>query len=619
MNIKEIIEKYVNQIDWEVRENSNMSYSLQGLEHHVYKNTIKRYWLNDVYDNDIRKAHEEGWIHIHDLGYLSAYCVGWDLEDLLKVGFTGVPGKITSRPAKHFSTVLMQIVNFLYTLQGEVAGAVAFSNFDTLLAPFIKYDALTYDEVKQAMQEFIFNMNVATRSGFQAPFSNLTFDLVVPEIYKDKRVVISGVEKEQTYGEFQKEMDMLNLAFTEVMLEGDGDGRVFSFPIPTYNVSRSFNWNDKIVDKIMQMTAKFGTPYFANFINSDMNPEDTRSMCCRLRLNNNEVKDHFEKLSFKFVNSNDDTKTGIKRRGGLFNSNPLTGSIGVVTINLPKIGYLSRDESSYFKYLDDIMDIAMRSLEIKRALVEDLTEKGLYPYAKFYLRDVKAGTGQYWANHFSTIGLIGMHESLLNFVGYGIETEEGTQFAGKVLDHMLKRLDSYTQTTGNLYNLEATPAESTSYELAKIDKSLYTNIKTSGTNENPYYTNSTMLPVNLTEDPFKVADHQSKLQTKYTGGTVVHFFVGEKITDHRALKSFIRNVIEHTSLPYITVTPTFSICPTHGYIAGEHFKCPYCGKSCEVYSRVVGYYRPVQNWNEGKREEFRQRTTFKIDKEMIKR
>ncbi len=613
MNIRKIVEDYIYKSDWQVKENSNMGYSLQGLEHHVYKNAIKRYWLDHVYDEKIKKAHEEGWFHIHDLGYLSAYCVGWDLEDLLRVGLKGVPGKVSSKPAKHFSTILMQIVNFLYTLQGEVAGAVAFSSFDTLLAPFIRYDNLTYDQVKQAMQEFIFNMNVATRAGFQAPFSNLTMDLIVPKLYREKHVIIGGKERKEVYSDFQEEMNMLNRAFIEVMLEGDGDERPFSFPIPTYNITKSFEWDSEIVNMIMQMTAKFGTPYFANFVNSDMDPEDTRSMCCRLRLNNKDVKEHLEKLSFNFVNQDESSTTEIKRRGGLFNSNPLTGSIGVVTVNLPKIGYLSKTKNEYFERLDSVMEIAMESLERKRKVVEAFTEKGLYPYTKFYLRTIKESTGQYWANHFSTIGLVGMSESLLNFFGVGIETEKGMDFAKQVLDYMLKKLEAFTTITGNLYNLEASPAESTSYELAKIDKSFYPDIKTSGTEENPYYTNSTMLPVSSSEDPFEVAEHQSNLQPKYTGGTVAHFFVGEKITDYKALKMFVKKIIERTPLPYITITPTFSICPVHGYIPGEHFECPYCGKECEVYSRVVGYYRPVQNWNDGKRQEFNERSMFKIE------
>jgi ribonucleoside-triphosphate reductase len=611
MDIKNLVESYIARKDWEVKENANMAYSLQGLEHNVYRNVIKEYWLNNVYDQEISRCHREGWIHIHNLGYLSAYCVGWDLEDLIITGFKGASGKVSSKPAKHFSTILLQIVNFMYTLQGEVAGAIAFSNFDTLLAPFVRYDGLEYSDVKQIMQEFIFNMNVATRSGFQSPFTNLTFDLFVPEMYANKHVIIGGQQQNERYGDFEKEMKMINKAFIEINMEGDGEGRPFSFPIPTYNVTKNFKWNDEITDLIMQMTAKFGTPYFANFINSDMDPSDVRSMCCRLRLNNDKVKAHMEKLSFNFVNQESE-KVKIKRRGGLFSSNPLTGSIGVVTVNLPKIGYLAKNEDEYFETLDNIMNCAMRSLEIKRAFVEKLTEEGLYPYSKFYLRNVKDITGHYWSNHFSTIGIVGMHESLLNFIEKGIESEEGINFAQKVLDHMLDKLDEFTNITGNLYNLEATPAESTSFDLAKIDKKIYPDIKTSGTEDSPYYTNSTMLPVDFSKDPFEVADHQSKIQSKYTGGTVLHFFVGEKITDHLSLKRFLKQILESTSLPYITITPTFSICPNHGYISGEYFECPYCGSSCEVYSRVVGYYRPVQNWNDGKRQEFKDRVTFNV-------
>ncbi len=611
MDIKDMIESYIRKTDWEVKENANMGYSLQGLEHNVYRKVIKEYWLDNVYDEEIARYHKEGWMHIHDLGYLSAYCVGWDLEDLIKTGFKGAMGKVSSKPAKHFSTILLQIVNFMYTLQGEVAGAVAFSNFDTLLAPFVRYDKLDYDDVKQIMQEFIFNMNVATRSGFQSPFTNLTFDLFVPEMYRERHVLIGGQEQPEKYGDFEKEMKMINRAFIEINMEGDGEGRPFSFPIPTYNVTKDFKWDDEITDLIMQMTAKFGTPYFANFVNSDMDPSDIRSMCCRLRLKNDEVRAHMKKLSFNFVNDGGE-KMQIKRRGGLFNSNPLTGSIGVVTVNLPKIGYLSNNEDEYFSMLDRTMDIAMRSLEIKRNLIENLTEEGLYPYSKFYLRNIKATTNYYWSNHFSTIGLVGMHESLLNFIGKGIESPEGELFAEKVLDHMLKKLEGFTDKTGNLYNLEATPAESTSFELAKIDRMMYPDIKTSGGDLSPYYTNSTMLPVNFSKDPFDVTEHQSKLQTKYTGGTVVHFFVGEKIVDHLSLKRFVKQILESSPLPYITITPTFSICPDHGYISGEHFECPYCGSPCEVYSRVVGYYRPVQNWNDGKRQEFKERVTFKL-------
>ncbi len=605
--MKELINAYLGKSDWQVKENSNMGYSLQGLEHYIGKEVTKRYWLDSIYDSEIKKAHEEGWFHIHDLGYLSAYCVGWDLEDLLKMGFGGVSEKVSSRPPKHFSTALMQIVNFLYTVQGEVAGAIAFSNFDTLLAPFIAYDGLSFSEVKQFVQEFVFNLNVSTRTGFQAPFTNLTFDLKVPKMYENKHVIVGGKEQKKTYAEFQKEMNILNKAFLEVMMEGDGGGKPFSFPIPTYNIVEDFQWDGEVTDMMMELTAKFGTPYFANFVNSDMKVEDTRSMCCRLRLNNKEVKKHMLNLVFHGTNAGK-----AKKRGGLFSSNPLTGSIGVVTLNLPKIGYLSSNEKEYFDLLDRLMRTAVRSLEIKRKIVEKLTEQGLYPYVKFYLRNVKKETGRYWSNHFSTLGIIGMHESLLNFKGIGIDTPEGVNFGEEVLKHILEKLNEIGEKTGNLYNLEASPAESASFRLARVDQDIYGDIIHSGDDEAPYYTNSTMLPVNMELDPFDVAEHQSHFQPKYTGGTVTHFFVGERITDTNALKEFVRKIMRTTKLPYITITPTFSICPVHGYIPGENFKCPYCQRSCEVYSRIVGYYRPLRNWNDGKRKEFEERVTFEI-------
>ena len=604
MDTKKLIEDYLDMKDWKVKENSNMSYSLQGLNQYIHSEIVKDYWLNIVYDQNIKQAHEEGWFHIHDLGSLSVYCVGWDLEDLLKEGFTGVPGKLTSKPAKHFSTVLMQIVNFMYTLQGEAAGAVAFSNFDTFLAPFIRYDNLNFEEVKQKMQEFIFNMNVPTRVGFQTPFSNLTFDLTCPKDFEDKNVIIGGKELPATYKEFDKEMEMLNKAFIEVMMEGDGVGRPFTFPIPTYNITKDTDWDSQIMELIMKLTAKYGTPYFANFVSSNMDPSDVRSMCCRLRLDNKKVRKHIE---FFF-----EEKRQLGKKGGLFSSNPLTGSIGVVTINLPRIGFVSKTKDDLYRNLDEILEIAVRSLEKKREFLEIMTEKGLYPYTKFYLRNVKASTGQYWTNHFSTIGIIGMHEMLLNFLGVGIDDPKGKNPAIEIMDHILEKLDFYTKLTGNLYNLEATPAESASYRLAVIDRKMFPKIITSGTKERPYYTNSTMLPVNYSEDPFEVLEHQTDLQIKYTGGTVLHLYIGEKITDIQALKTFLKTVFENYPIPYITITPTFSICQNHGYIPGEQFKCPYCGRETEVYSRVVGYYRPVQNWNDGKYQEFTERAHYKI-------
>ncbi|WGS64712.1 ribonucleoside triphosphate reductase [Marinitoga aeolica] len=621
-----LIYDYINNSDWKVRENSNMQYSLQGLNNHIHQEITKQFWLNEVYDKhnkSISEYHNKGFMHIHDLGALSAYCVGWDLEELLRKGFNGVPGKVASGPARHFRTALGQIVNFLYTMQGEAAGAVAFSNFDTLLAPFIRHDNLNYDKVKQSLQEFIFNMNVPTRVGFQSPFSNITMDLTVPSTHKNKRVIIGGKETEETYSEFQKEMDILNKAFIEVMLEGDYDGRPFSFPIPTYNITKDFNWNNEVATMVITMTMKYGTPYFANYINSDMNPEDARSMCCRLKLDNRQVLQHMQQLSFGFVNEDkkENEKTEIKRRGGLFGSNPLTGSIGVVTINMPRLMYLSKgDKNKFYSLLDDVMNLAKESLEIKRIYVEEWTKQGLYPYTKVYLDSVYKLTGQYWANHFSTIGFVGMHEGLLNFgIENGIVNPEGKKFAEEIMNYMLEKLNEFNKETGNLYNLEASPAEGTTYRLAKIDRNEFEDsIKQSGSNERPYYTNSVHPPVNYFEDPFDLLEHQEGLQNKWTGGTVVHIFVGEKITDAEALKEFIKFSFENYSLPYMSITPTFSICPEHGYIAGEHFECPYCGEKTEVYSRVVGYYRPVQNWNDGKQQEYIERIQFRINDEVLR-
>ncbi|WAM31227.1 ribonucleoside triphosphate reductase [Caldicellulosiruptor naganoensis] len=590
LDIENTVDQYIGKTDWRVNENSNMSYSLQGLNNHISTAVISKYWLNKIYPKEVAEAHINGDLHIHDLGVLGVYCCGWDLRDLLLNGFTGVEGKVASKPAKHFRSALGQVVNFFYTLQGEAAGAQAFSNFDTYLAPFIYYDKLTYSDVKQALQEFVFNTNVPTRVGFQSPFTNITLDLVPPSTLKDEPVIIGGKIMDRTYKEFQREMDMFNMAFAEVMMEGDAKGRIFSFPIPTYNITKDFDWDSPVVDKIMEMTAKYGLPYFSNFVNSDMKPEDARSMCCRLRLDNRELR---------------------KRGGGLFGANPLTGSIGVVTINLPRIGYLSKSEDEYFERLARLMDIAKTSLEIKREVLEDLTKKGLYPYSRFYLRDIYARFGEYWKNHFNTIGIVGMHESLLNFMGVGIDTKEGREFAIKVLDFMRERIRKYQEETGILYNLEATPAEGTSYRLARKDKQMFPDIITSGKDE-PFYTNSTQLPVDYTDDIFTALDHQEELQIRYTGGTVLHGFVGEKIDDIQVCKEIVKKIAYNYRIPYYTITPTFSVCPDHGYVAGEHFSCPTCGKECEVYSRVVGYYRPVQCWNKGKQEEFKFRKEYKI-------
>lgn len=576
-----LVDSYLKQLDWQVKENSNMSYSIQGLNNYIASEISKKYWLNKIYPEHIKNAHISGDIHIHDLNIISVYCVGWDLKDLLSEGFTGVRGKVESSPARHFRTALGQVVNFMYTMQGEAAGAQAFSNFDTLLAPFIKYDGLSYDQVKQAIQEFVFNMNVPTRVGFQTPFTNITMDLTVPSYYADQPVIIGGELMDETYKEFQAEMDMLNKAFFEVMMEGDSAGRVFTFPIPTYNITKDFDWENKNLDGLWEMSAKYGIPYFSNFINSDMSPEDARSMCCRLRIDNRELD---------------------YRGGGLFGSNPLTGSIGVVTINLPKIADNVKNKGEFFENLSKQMETAKESLEIKRALLEDLTDKNLYPYTKFYLRDIKARYGVYWKNHFSTIGLIGMNEACLNLLGDDIGSFRGKQFALEVMDFMRAKIVDFQKETGHNYNLEATPGEGTSYRLAKLDKN----------HKYPYFTNSTQLPVNYSDDIFEVLDHQDDLQTKYTGGTVVHIFAGERISNINTMKNFVKKVCNNYKLPYFTFSPTFSTCPNHGYVAGEHFKCPECGAECEVYSRIVGYIRPVNQWNKGKQMEFRNRTVFEV-------
>lgn len=583
----ELIDNYLSKVDWRISENSNMSFSLQGLNNYISSEISKSYWLHKIYPPEVREAHINGDMHIHDLNALSAYCVGWDLMDLLIRGFGGVPGKVESRPAKHLRPALGQIVNFLYTTQGETAGAQAFSNVDTLLAPFIAYDGLNYKQVKQALQEWVFNLNVPTRVGFQTPFSNITLDLKVPEHFASQAVIIGGKPQEATYGEFQREMDIFNQALFEVLSEGDAKGRVFTFPIPTINITKDFEWNSPVVDLIMQATAKYGIPYFANYINSDLRPEDARSMCCRLRLETKELK---------------------HRGGGLFGSNPLTGSIGVVTISLPRIGYLSNSEEEFFDKLLWLMEIAKTSLEIKRKVLERFTEAGLYPYSRHYLSSVKERTGAYWANHFSTIGIIGMNEAIANarwLKSKGIWTEEGKAFALKVMDFMRERLIDFQKETGNLYNLEATPAEGTSYRLAKIDKQKYPDIITQGS-EHPYYTNSSWLPVGFTESIKYILDHQDELQSKYTGGTVQHLFLGQNPNPEK-LKAFIEQVFKQYKLPYISITPTFSICSECGYVEGEHSQCPKCGSSCEIYSRVVGYLRPVMNWNDGKKEEFKER------------
>ncbi|PKN35272.1 MAG: ribonucleoside triphosphate reductase [Deltaproteobacteria bacterium HGW-Deltaproteobacteria-19] len=591
----DLVDQYLKKKDWKINENSNMDYSLQGLNNYISSEVSKVYWLNEIYSPEIRKAHSDGDFHIHDLSLLSVYCVGWDLYDLLLEGFRGVSGKVESRPAKHLRSALGQIVNFFYTLQGEAAGAQAFSNFDTLLAPFIRYDGLEYIEIKQALQEFIFNINVPTRVGFQTPFTNVTLDVTVPRYYAEQSVIIGGQPQKEVYGEFQKEMNLFNRAFLEVMAEGDAKGRVFTFPIPTYNVTKNFNWEDPNLASLWEMTAKYGVPYFSNFINSDMNPEDARSMCCRLRIDNRELE---------------------KRGGGLFGSNPLTGSIGVITINMPRIGYLSKSEDEYLQHLERLMSVARESLETKRKVLEKFTDGNLYPYTRHYLRKIKERFGEYWKNHFSTIGLVGMNEACQNLLGENLGSPEGQRFTKKVLDFMRDRLVHFQRQTGNNYNLESTPAEGTSYRLAKIDKGKYPEILCANEHHvrdekaEPFYTNSTQLPVNYTDDIFEALDLQDEIQSKYTGGTVFHTFAGERVDDPEAVKSLVRKVCTRYHLPYMTFTPTFSICPSHGYLKGEQEECPECQSPCEIYSRVVGYLRPVQQWNKGKQAEFELRREY---------
>ena len=554
-----LVEDYLFDRDWRVRENSNMSYSLQGLNTHITDRVITRYWLNKIYPGEIRETHERGDFHIHDLGTLGAYCVGWDMKDLLLQGFRGVRGKVESRPAKHFRVALLQVVNFMYTLQGESAGAQAFSNLDTYLAPFIRVDALSYEELKQNIQEFVYNMNVPTRVGFQTPFTNVTLDLEAPRYMKGEPVIIGGKLQDTVYGDYQHEMDLFNRAFAEVMIEGDMRERPFTFPIPTYNITEDFDWENENLKPVWEMTAKYGIPYFSNFIGSDMKPEDARSMCCRLRIDNRELR---------------------KRGGGLFGANPLTGSIGVVTINMPRLGYLARDEADFFDRLAHLMELAKESLITKRKTLETLTKNGLYPYSKFYLSRIKESTSGYWTNHFSTIGLIGMNEALLNLHDLSIADEEGQKFALKTLDFMRERLSVFQEETGSIFNLEATPAEGASYRLAKKDLARYPDIRIYNLEEyggdTPYYTNSTHLPVGLTEDLFSALQMQDPLQTRYTGGTVFHGFLGESSPTPEAAKRLVRKIAENFHLPYYTLTPTFSICPKHGYIPGEHKYCPKC-------------------------------------------
>ncbi len=591
----DLVDQYLEVEDWRVKENSNMSYSLQGLNNYLSSTVIAKYWISRIYPSNIAESHFSGDLHIHDLGVLGPYCVGWDLSDLLLSGFGGVAGKIESKPAKHFRTALGQIVNFFYTLQGEAAGAQAFSNFDTYLAPFIRYDHLTQKDVEQALQEFFFNMNVPTRVGFQTPFTNLTLDLTVPDFMKNEAIIYNGKVTQDTYGDMSKEMDMFNLAFAKGMEQGDAKGRVFTFPIPTYNVTKDFNWDSPVAQAIFEVTAKYGVPYFSNFVNSDMKPEDVRSMCCRLRIDNRELR---------------------KRGGGFFGANPLTGSIGVVTLNIPRIGYLSKDEDEFFQRLETLMETAKSSLEIKRKILEAFTDNGLYPYSKRYLRLVKQGHGKFWKNHFSTIGIVGINEAIVNLLGVNIASKDGKAFAVKTLEFMRKRLEDFQEETGSIYNLEATPAEGTAYRLARIDQKRYRDIvfanqrNVVSNHAEPFYTNSSQLPVDFNGDLFEALEHQETLQSLYTGGTVFHIFLGERLHSWKSAAELIKKVAWNSKLPYFTLTPTFSICPNHGYTAGEHKQCPVCGSNSEIYSRVVGYLRPVDQWNDGKQAEFSIRKTF---------
>lgn len=588
LDYKEIVDSYVKVEDWRVKENSTVTYSVGGL---ILSNSgaiTANYWLSEVYDEEIANAHRNAEIHIHDLSMLTGYCAGWSLKQLIQEGLGGIKGKITSSPAKHLSVLCNQMVNFLGIMQNEWAGAQAFSSFDTYLAPFVKADHLSYPEVKKCIESFIYGVNTPSRWGTQAPFSNITLDWTVPDDLAHLPAIVGGKEMNFTYGDCKKEMDMVNKAFLEIMIEGDANGRGFQYPIPTYSITREFDWSDTENNRLLfEMTSKYGTPYFSNYINSDMQPSDVRSMCCRLRLDLRELR---------------------KKSGGFFGSGESTGSVGVVTINLPRIAYLAENESDFYERLDYLMDISARSLKIKREVITKLLDEGLYPYTKRYL-----GT---FENHFSTIGLIGMNEVGLNakWLRKDLTHVETQQFAKDVLNHMRERLSDYQEKYGDLYNLEATPAESTTYRLAKHDRADFPEIITAGEKgDTPYYTNSSHLPVDYTADIFDALDIQDELQTLYTSGTVFHAFLGEKLPDWKAAANLVRKIAENYKLPYYTLSPTYSICKEHGYIAGEHFKCPYCGKDAEVYSRITGYYRPVQNWNDGKSQEYKNRKMYEID------
>lgn len=570
---EKLMEDYLGRADWRLKENSNMSFSVQGLNNYIASSISARYWLNKMYPENIRHAHVNGDIHIHDLGLLAPYCCGWDLKDLLIRGFKGVHEKVQSKPPKHFRSALGQIVNFFYTMQGEAAGAQAFANFDTYLAPFIRYDNLTYKDVKQGLQEFMFNVNVPTRVGFQTPFTNVTMDVTPSPMIGEENVIIGGQIMPEKYKDFQEEMDMFNKAFAEVMLEGDSTGRVFGFPIPTYCIDKTFDYDRECLQPVWEMTAKYGIPYFSNFVNSDMNRDDARSMCCRLRLDNRELR---------------------KRGGGLFGANPLTGSLGVVTINLARLGYLSKSKEEFKERLVALMEIAKESLEIKRKIIDKFTEDRLYPYSMYYLDNIKERFGTYWKNHFSTIGINGMNEAALNLMGKDISTPEGHAFAAEILDFMRERLMDYQNETNNLYNLEATPGEGCTYRFAKKDQQLYPGIICSNTEAvkklgaDPYYTNSSHLHVNHTTDIFTALDLQDDLQTRYTGGTVLHGYIGERLPNGDTAKKLVKKIVDNYKLPYFTITPTFSICPKHGYLSGEHKFCPKCDEE-------IGYTETVDD------------------------
>ena len=591
LDYKDLVDKYVKNIDWRVKENSTVTYSVGGL---ILSNSgaiTANYWLSEIYDDEIAKAHKNADIHLHDLSMLTGYCAGWSLKQLIEEGLGGVGGKITSAPAKHLATLCNQMVNFLGIMQNEWAGAQAFSSFDTYLAPFVKADNLSYDAVKKCIESFVYGVNTPSRWGTQAPFSNITLDWTVPHDLEDEYAIVGGKRMDFKYGDCKKEMDMVNRAFIEIMIEGDANGRGFQYPIPTYSITRDFDWSETENNKLLfEMTSKYGTPYFSNYVNSDMEPSDVRSMCCRLRLDLRELR---------------------KKSGGFFGSGESTGSIGVVTINMPRIAYLATDKDDFFKRLDHMMDISARSLKIKRTIITKLLDEGLYPYTKRYL-----GT---FSNHFSTIGLVGMNEAGLNakWLRKDMTHKETQEFSQEVLNHMRERLSDYQEMYGDLYNLEATPAESTSYRLAKHDRKYYPDIICASDAETPYYTNSSHLPVGYTEDIFTALDIQDELQTLYTSGTVFHAYLGEKLPDWKAAASIVRKIAENYRLPYYSLSPIYSVCKDHGYIAGEHFTCPKCGKEAEVYSRITGYYRPVKNWNDGKAQEYRERKVYNIETSVL--